>query len=747
MKIFMTVLVIMIGMMGEVLSQNCAPNGITTNPQEPVNEDRPERVNPFDFTAEEFDIKLLSEEYNLERVRSPFYSTDNSAINHLYDPLDGIKDNDPIQGWELIKMDFGLGDDGILDPGGNDPGTTNPYMILYNKYTGLLRVFVMRADNQQYNGANITIKFIDNSPMQTSLLDHNAELKAIAGPFNKDPQLSSVAEFLTAPLKWFYADFPMIYDPCTCLFESKLEIIIKLTNVSEINATITSTGDIVNQGKPTTEQKENGSFSIGKLKDKGVAKTKQAIQVYKNTNLYKDHIKKWLSNTPKTKSNGQTEPSDADKWQTFIDNLKKNDFLRLGLKSIPYLDDAINIVDFFTGGGKKGPQKVEITPMSINLKSSFKGEIKGTYDYTNITYRTPGSKIPTTVPNSEYPYYNEVLGIFNLLQMPKISLKQYIKDNSWAGGGAGGGSGSGYTLQSFFQLEEDLQYVINPAAGLEIEEIHMAILGNDNFLGLNDKQYGDDEPITFAGRSDFRKRNEYRSEYKSFDCYTQSVFKLEQPTFSNSNTNYDYLNASDIRIKLMINLKRTDNQPDAQNVLFVATYPVELNPTYGITQNEAYVLDNYSYGFASCPGWDLPEPVDQDAIENFCNSSKYQVDERGFPLRVYNDKVKVLQEEEQAILNKKTSLRMNLLEGGIKIYPNPSSSYINISYTIENPGPLNIYIVDIHGKVVLNVDKHEHHNKGNVSTHFDTSILSPGMYFCIIETELGPRSKKFTVKR
>lgn len=89
-----------------------------------------------------------------------------------YDPIPGPKDflaGD--DGWELIKKDFGF------ESGGTE--VNNPHLILYNKYRGLLRVFIARGDQAFFNGAILRIKFHDLSPMQTSLLDHAGELKAI----------------------------------------------------------------------------------------------------------------------------------------------------------------------------------------------------------------------------------------------------------------------------------------------------------------------------------------------------------------------------------------------------------------------------------------------------------------------------------------------------------------------------------------------------------------------------------------
>lgn len=129
----------------------------------------------------------------------------------------------PVDGWELIKKDFGYEDNGTP----SNPAASRLYMILYNKYQGILRVFVARGDQQPYNGATIKLNFNSNSASITSLLDYAAEVHALNDfPFDKatnSPVISQVSPFITSPLVWFYADFPLMYDPCTCFYQILIE--------------------------------------------------------------------------------------------------------------------------------------------------------------------------------------------------------------------------------------------------------------------------------------------------------------------------------------------------------------------------------------------------------------------------------------------------------------------------------------------------------------------------------------------
>jgi hypothetical protein len=401
--------------------QNCAPNGITTNPAAPVNTQRPSKKNTFNFTLQSFPFKSTLTNL-VNNIKSPFFTTDNGNISHFYDPIDGIRDIYPNQGWELIKKDFGYNDQGIA----NDPASTNPYLVMYNKYTSFLRVFVARGENNPYNGVNIQILFNQFSPVQTSLLDHNAELKPIDATFTRDPVLNSVPDFYNAQFKWFYADFPMNYDPCTCLYQSKLEVIITLSSTSQVVGTTTTTGSLVTDSKPTSTQASNGSFSIGNL----LGTTKKVVKTYKDSYTFERDIKPALK-----KPDGTADANKATGLTNLGTAIRGSSFLKAGLGSIPYIGDVLGVLDFFIGGGKQAPapQQVEVMPMSINMSGKYSGTIKTDYRYNSITMRTPGSDVGLA-PDSEYPYYNEVLGILSLIKTPRVivsSSTKIFKYDAW----------------------------------------------------------------------------------------------------------------------------------------------------------------------------------------------------------------------------------------------------------------------------------------------------------------------------
>ena len=172
----------------------CPPNGVTTNPDNPVNpihnENTPSTVdenqytntydfrNWFDWTLPNYPLFFDSEATNPTTfIRNPFM-LNTGQISELYDqdrqdyfPEDGwelvsfhlgvdlntgqiseLYDQDrqdyfPEDGWELVSFHLGVDKEGNPDPETID----DAYMILYNKYRALLRVFVAIDQDQPGN--------------------------------------------------------------------------------------------------------------------------------------------------------------------------------------------------------------------------------------------------------------------------------------------------------------------------------------------------------------------------------------------------------------------------------------------------------------------------------------------------------------------------------------------------------------------------------------------------------------------
>ncbi|GAB3306920.1 hypothetical protein GCM10027511_18710 [Hymenobacter humi] len=149
-------------------------------------------------------------------------------FNSNMDRFQGKIDN-PADGWELIRRDLGY------DDAGNPAKTTNPTVILYNRYTSMLRVFTAVGDLQNsYQLAEIKLTFGNAALNKAATLNRQNALGVALEDteVGTNPEFVGIARYLNGRSKWFVADFPMDYDPCICQFDSRLVVDVRWSRQS-----------------------------------------------------------------------------------------------------------------------------------------------------------------------------------------------------------------------------------------------------------------------------------------------------------------------------------------------------------------------------------------------------------------------------------------------------------------------------------------------------------------------------------
>lgn len=485
MKLKLTFLIIILS---KIAFGQCPDNGITTNPSAPVNNQLPSKKNLyFDWRIQNFQSNTTCQPLTL--VESPFFKIDNLEI------LRQSKDMLPEDGWELIRRDLGYTDQNTLKP--ETPEHT--YFILYNKFTGVLRILLKTCRSADYNGMKISIRFDATTLYQSALLDLTSGTRALDSTHTKNPVGQSASVFVNDRTKWFYADFPMNYDPCTCKYKSKLNIISQLIQNSTINLQGSITGTITSIANGQGSVNNSGSYSFKDF----VNDADKFKKGYGSVDNFITETKNVVTTIPNSAST-------LTALTNLQNSLKDNQFLKTGLAAVPWLKAAVGILDFFSGGGKTSPQTVQIMPMAVNLSIRLNGTMQTSNQYHNITFTNPGSLDAQNDPDI-YPFYNESLGVFNLLNTPKFLLRQQraLIPNLPPSQGL-------WTLQ--FKLKEAFKYIINPASGLQLQDAQVAYVGLSNTNVAN-------PPTTYGAGFDFLEGKdaesgkwEYRTEYVPIQC-------------------------------------------------------------------------------------------------------------------------------------------------------------------------------------------------------------------------------------
>lgn len=146
---FLIVYLLLISPLAKSQCYNNPPLNISTNPDNYQNPEDPTELKKWDWRlAYWFGYRKETPVPLYYQINSPFYDVYNPNLFDL--SALSVKNYDPKNGWELLKRDFGTP---TIAP-------SNPYFILYNKYTGLIRIFVLINSNyQNARSAMITLRF------------------------------------------------------------------------------------------------------------------------------------------------------------------------------------------------------------------------------------------------------------------------------------------------------------------------------------------------------------------------------------------------------------------------------------------------------------------------------------------------------------------------------------------------------------------------------------------------------------
>ena len=177
-------------------------NGISTNPLNPINNQLPSKMNTFfNWQDSIYQVQPINSTcVRGSQMESPFFKIDN--LEELRESKDMKWDD----GWELIRRGFGLTEQNTYT---TDP-VPHAYLILYNKYTGVLRILLKTCRGADYNAAKITLSFNSLSQIKTDLLElSRGSVSAIDKKYTATSYAAG-SKYVNDDTKWFYADFPML---------------------------------------------------------------------------------------------------------------------------------------------------------------------------------------------------------------------------------------------------------------------------------------------------------------------------------------------------------------------------------------------------------------------------------------------------------------------------------------------------------------------------------------------------------
>lgn len=375
--------------------------------------------------------------------------------------VDGV-DKNWEDGWELMWMNTGFypNGDSINVADTNRVIKTNyglanprtPYIILYNRYQGKLRIFAnLITDYNAYNKIRLKLEHPDKqkaSGIFRHLLNYDQSLDVIS----QNSSVSSINfQNLNNPRQWWSTDVQLGYDPCVCGHRSDIDFsffAVKSANVQLFGRSVATQQTInaydksylSNESILNAANSGNGGSLIFKGFDSLLVEYDKELESYNSRmksynapfnqglRLIVDAAKNGIVNAGGTFVNNTIGdlalrtlvmidgPSDANtatskKW---AEQASKGAKGALGKEF-----DNLTVSQF----GKEfleAPVRPSL-PYATFSEMRISGSISDTGVVSASSFITPGSyKFPQQLTAYNYPAYNEAVGLFALLRKPQV---------------------------------------------------------------------------------------------------------------------------------------------------------------------------------------------------------------------------------------------------------------------------------------------------------------------------------------
>lgn len=404
---------------------------------------------------------------NLSRLGSPF-------INPVGEKLQDISysnDYTKINGWVLLRREFGCTND-----------TPYPYFVLYNRFTGLIRVYVyINLSSNQFLGLTTTLSINSAQKPAFASVSNTTSNNAIYAPDKYLDNMVPSNDLLisvgtsTGQAQWSVGELPTTFDQNIrnqIYSGASFDIIVYGTTADELNLVIngqsSTSKDYAMSGKKT-----EGGSNVGDLA-KFVATGEKVVKLLntvdksrKELNENADKFSKSLTELAKVDSVAKDVKAGADYVKSFTSST--SDFANLISTVYPPAAAIVNVLKLWgniTGTfGSTGA--AQPTVMHYNLQG--KGTITSRLVIRTITIQIPGI-LRMATPYLNSPYYDCPAGVFNLTKTPvleKISYKRFT--------GRYEGQNQGMDYDSY-RVRDDLEAHFNTSSGLEVVSVQAAVI-------------------------------------------------------------------------------------------------------------------------------------------------------------------------------------------------------------------------------------------------------------------------------
>ena len=781
---------------------------VMTNPYLSALEDPETRTTTFDWTAKTYDLRYkVNGRVVNEKALSPFYydNEEFSGINAKHDfrgVYIGGEDFEYYDGWELIAHDFGY------DQLGNKKSSSKlkrePYMILYNRYTSKIRVFVYMSNPTIANNLKITL----SDGLRSGILEkyQPARLwgsylqgRALDDPHLSNAEYSKMVQIRSTGTGFFcFADFTLSYSPCISKYESNLRITVSKITQGNLEIVGKTQGGVIPVNSPGISDwlSNSNHYLTGVLSTPyGELSTTLGDITFRNFNKWgaKDwgntasfilpgkKIKDWEKEMTRLQYKGEETIASG----AFISGAGR---ILVGSSMIATAFDITNISTkiavgigeimdatgtIVRGNGraliaaairlkyknlKDEPDKnIRVTlpdsqPSVVFSELAAKGTLSiETLVFDDVVITTPGSKYSELAPNEylngskgSYPLYNQSLGTFNLLYQPKVALS-IVKQSKDIGGYIR------LKKHPYIGVNGDVDYL----GGFFM--INYVVTTYDSLGYSTESRHS--KPYLLTDRKIPGIR---------FLPMTLDISELLDKETLLANIN-QYTNSGGYDIESKLN----DWVTVELEIEFFGYTGKNSDGTYGVSD-----LSN-SYKSHQVVNYEDATGVDQDIYSLLANFSdlSFGNDYLGDDIELWEEhylisstmdgyskkmdqycdcnfkseelrKWKTIRKDENSESEKDTKVNstQTIEKKGILVYPNPSDGIFTIDYVPKETGKIILRIYDSNGNVLITHAGHASSTYSAKKAKINISYLKPGIYILEIRHKSGSKYIRKLIK-
>lgn len=570
-------------------------------------------------------------------LSSPFHTT-SSADQTLSDIIKG-KDYLPSEGWVLLRKVFGCPQQNI--------DTKFPHFILYNKYRGIIRLFIFNGSPFEYKEATVTLNVISGSN-KTSLF---AASEVIQMPninyHNGNKESNDIVNYIENyySAAWFVTDIPVTFDH---LLDYTKDFTLRITLNSSVNSTVKldskftiQTKSVVANAKP----QKNGIYEFAKGTQDMISKVPSKTEFKK----YFDEFKKFSGNT-----NGENKLKEtADQMNKSIDNSSfEKFFLDLGGlagKINTPIKAGLGLLNFFIGkSNKNAVSAVQLLPLVSNGEGTISGQINTTTNATSFPLQLPATNHIFQSNDINYdglPMYDCPLGVISLESSPyTYAYGSYSKNTDSRGG-------FNYPLGDFWYYDEYTYYdkiavsspiilAHNVKSDTEIIDVQGQLIAkipfpynkeNSRGLEIYNSINNGDYLLLDIKNEEKNKSYTYGTKIVDIEELRNQLLIVPSKVVADNNGRKETIPIDnyELFLKLIIKMKPTDPNAGQTPIFYVATYKISKGG-YDMLPKDAKTLKINRY-FTDCDCYDYSEKPAMKEI-------KYTID--GNILRIQNEYLK-----------------------------------------------------------------------------------------------------------